>query len=330
MLLAPTIVHGSKQTTDHTEVNQPSHTGLVTAQTSWTSKFQPPDNGNRHRILVVDESIWGFITAEGNDPTHILAQTPYRLNQHDRAIWGQPIANGPEHFYTLLIARWYQDPDQRSNRWTTGPIVGDANRRDAAIEVNWQTYQELLAESRMNVDDWSFWQPPEHSLLNIVRITEQATIYVADPELTNGKSVLRDSGQPQIDREFQVLTKIDGVAIDRQAIGGWTIMKTKPTVIAIGVKYNRNKDVPEWQRPILAELAGVNLNDWEYVDYIMYRESSWRPFLANQSSGAYGVCQSLPAHKMASAGNDYLTNVLTQLRWCHDYAERRYGDWEQA
>ena len=242
MLLAPTTVHGSEQAI---EVNQPSHiSSTTTALNSWWVEFQPPEDGNRHRILVIDESIWGFITAVGNNPTRILAQTPYRLNQHDRAVWGQPIKNGPEHFYTLLIARWEPGSDQRSNRWTIGPIMDDANRRDAATEVNWQTYQGLLAGNRANVDDWRFWQSPEHSLLNIVRVTEQTTVYVADPGLTNGQSVLRDSGQPQIDREFQVLTEIDGVAIDRQAVGGWSVMQTKPIVIAIGVNYSKNRDVP--------------------------------------------------------------------------------------
>ena len=43
-----------------------------------------------------------------------------------------------------------------------------------------------------------------------------------------------------------------------------------------------------------------------------------------------GLCQSMPAHKMRSAGADYMTNPVTQLRWCNWYAHWRYGGWQEA
>lgn len=76
--------------------------------------------------------------------------------------------------------------------------------------------------------------------------------------------------------------------------------------------------------------AGIPQSDWEYVDFIVSRESGWRHLVANPSSGAYGLCQSLPGSKMASAGADWETNPITQLRWCHSYAIERYGGWSQA
>ena len=50
----------------------------------------------------------------------------------------------------------------------------------------------------------------------------------------------------------------------------------------------------------------------------------------NASSGAYGLCQALPATKMASAGADWRDNPVTQLKWCHGYAIGRYGTWRAA
>lgn len=74
--------------------------------------------------------------------------------------------------------------------------------------------------------------------------------------------------------------------------------------------------------------AGIPKEAWEAVDYIVSHESSWQETKWNsQGSGAYGLCQSLPAHKMASAGGDYMTNPVTQLKWCHSYALERYGSW---
>ncbi|MBW8796888.1 MAG: hypothetical protein JF597_25805 [Streptomyces sp.] len=54
-------------------------------------------------------------------------------------------------------------------------------------------------------------------------------------------------------------------------------------------------------------------------------ESGWRWNALNPSSGAYGIPQSLPASKMASAGPDWRTNPATQIRWGMDYVHDRYG-----
>ena len=55
------------------------------------------------------------------------------------------------------------------------------------------------------------------------------------------------------------------------------------------------------------------------------KESDWKTTATNASSGAYGVVQSLPASKMASAGADYMTNYRTQINWGLNYVKSRYG-----
>lgn len=55
------------------------------------------------------------------------------------------------------------------------------------------------------------------------------------------------------------------------------------------------------------------------------RESHWNPHAHNSSSGAYGIPQSLPGSKMASAGADWRTNPETQISWGLGYISNRYG-----
>jgi hypothetical protein len=55
------------------------------------------------------------------------------------------------------------------------------------------------------------------------------------------------------------------------------------------------------------------------------KESGWRVNAHNASSGAYGIPQSLPGHKMASAGADWETNPATQIAWGLGYIGGRYG-----
>jgi hypothetical protein len=80
----------------------------------------------------------------------------------------------------------------------------------------------------------------------------------------------------------------------------------------------------------LMQEAGIPQSDWGAVDYIVSHESSWNAEATNPSSGSHGLCQALPASKMASAGTDYMTNPVTQLRWCHQYAQSRYSGWWSA
>lgn len=54
-------------------------------------------------------------------------------------------------------------------------------------------------------------------------------------------------------------------------------------------------------------------------------ESGWRADAYNSSSGAYGIPQSWPGSKMASAGSDWMTNQNTQVNWGLDYINRAYG-----
>ena len=64
------------------------------------------------------------------------------------------------------------------------------------------------------------------------------------------------------------------------------------------------------------------------------KESGWNVFAHNQSSGAYGIPQSLPGSKMASAGADWATNPATQITWGLGYITARYvnpcGAWNAS
>lgn len=77
-------------------------------------------------------------------------------------------------------------------------------------------------------------------------------------------------------------------------------------------------------------MTQAGITDFENAYFIFQRESNCNPTATNKSSGAYGVCQSLPGSKMASAGSDWKTNPITQMKWCQSYAHSRYGSWSNA
>jgi hypothetical protein len=71
--------------------------------------------------------------------------------------------------------------------------------------------------------------------------------------------------------------------------------------------------------------AGFGLDQMSCLDPMWTHESGWNERSMNQSSGAYGIPQALPASKMASYGADYQTNPVPQIRWGLDYIKGRYG-----
>lgn len=55
------------------------------------------------------------------------------------------------------------------------------------------------------------------------------------------------------------------------------------------------------------------------------KESGWNYQAYNAGSGAFGIPQALPGSKMASAGGDWQSSAVTQVRWGLGYISGRYG-----
>lgn len=75
---------------------------------------------------------------------------------------------------------------------------------------------------------------------------------------------------------------------------------------------------------VMSETYGWGADQFACLDALWTRESNWDHTAQNPSSGAYGIPQSLPGHKMASHGADWQTNPVTQIRWGLDYISQVY------
>lgn len=119
----------------------------------------------------------------------------------------------------------------------------------------------------------------------------------------------------------------NGIEVSRTEVNSIILKPTVKQVETIGTKVN----LPTGSHEDWMAAAGISGGDFGYVNYIVGRESGWSPTKYNYAgSGAYGLCQALPASKMSTAGADYMSNPITQLKWCNSYAVGRYGSWESA
>lgn len=71
--------------------------------------------------------------------------------------------------------------------------------------------------------------------------------------------------------------------------------------------------------------GGLSDRQWVCLDQLWQRESKFETTIRNSRSGAYGIPQALPASRMASAGADWRTNPVTQIKWGMSYIDVRYG-----
>lgn len=123
----------------------------------------------------------------------------------------------------------------------------------------------------------------------------------------------------------------------------------KQKTVDVPSKPTERKIDPPAQRPArvlsdrqkLMQAAGIPESDWAYAEDVILKESGWcatkwegeigycPEYHGIPATGGYGLCQSTPAHKMASMGKGWETDPVLQLKWCHNYAQG-YGSWAKA
>ncbi len=97
----------------------------------------------------------------------------------------------------------------------------------------------------------------------------------------------------------------------------------RPTVRVQPLAYvTATGTVAQAQQYALSRLGSVQ---YQCLYSLFERESTWRTFARNPYTGAYGIPQALPGSKMATAGADWATNPVTQVKWGISYVDGTYG-----
>ena len=152
---------------------------------------------------------------------------------------------------------------------------------------------------------------------------------VEDANLPVGKSEVRQLGEIGMKRINYNVNFVDGVEVTRDLVSEEIIREPVARVTAVGTKREiaavaATGTCADWIRA-----AGVAESDVAAALDLINHESGCRWNARNASSGAYGIPQALPGGKMASAGADWETNPVTQIRWMAGYVSR-YGGWQGA
>nr|WP_318243770.1 ubiquitin-like domain-containing protein [Oerskovia gallyi] len=125
------------------------------------------------------------------------------------------------------------------------------------------------------------------------------------------------------------VTVVDGVEESREVVSDGVTAEPVAKIVVQGTKERPSGPAAagsarEIGRQLVAA-RGWGGDQFQCLDRLWTKESNWNSSATNSSSGAYGIPQSLPASKMASAGADWKTNPATQITWGLNYIAGSYG-----
>lgn len=152
---------------------------------------------------------------------------------------------------------------------------------------------------------------------------------VPDAALDEGKTEVRQLGEVGLKRTTFNVNYVDNVEASRELVAEEIVRAPVNRVTAVGTKRELPAIAVTGTCADWARAAGVAEADIPAAVTLMNRESGCRVDARNARSGAYGIPQALPGHKMASAGADWETNPITQIRWMAGYVSR-WGGWQGA
>jgi uncharacterized protein YabE (DUF348 family) len=162
---------------------------------------------------------------------------------------------------------------------------------------------------------------------------------VTDSSLSFGTTAVRQQGSAGNEVLTYQANTVNGKVVSETLLQTVVTVQPVPEIIAQGLAVS----IPADTEAVMAE-AGISSSDYAYVDYIASHEGGWCPTKIQGTHdcpgymdpsnvpayGGYGIFQATPGSKMASAGSDWATNAVTQIRWATGYADGRYGSWEGA
>lgn len=281
-------------------------------------------------ITVVDENSNTRVVTAETDPAAIAKEADADLKAHDTTKTVQIddfIAAGGvgqemqiTRAKTVNVLLYGQKVTLRTQKNTVAQML-----KEAGISLSKDDSSSIDLNSSVT-DGMSFqiWR-------NGVQTIEQTedvpfeTQKIDDATKKVGYHEIQTAGQVGKKTVIYQVNMINGQEVSRQKISEVITVPAVDQVEINGTKVELPPgDHTDWMR-----MAGIPESDFGATNFIISHESGWR-YNARNPSGAYGLPQALPGGKMASAGSDWQTNPITQLRWFHSYCKGRYGSIQGA
>ena len=281
--------------------------------------------------LVIDNNIKKYVRTSATEPEAVVADAGMKLLDADTVEvipYNNLLESGMTTAYQIKRAKtikfdfYGKEMQIRTQADTIGEFLRE---RDIKVDSK-DTWASLRDETiiKDNMDFAVYRQGKQTKTVEEDIAYNTKTTY--DYSLAYNTKQVTTKGQNGKKTVTYEINMRNGKEISRKVLSSIVTKEPVDEQVKVGMKV----DLPAGTHNDWMARAGIASSDYGYVNYIIERESHWNPLAKNRSSGATGLCQALPGNKMASAGSDWATNPITQLRWCNSYAVGRYGSWAKA
>jgi uncharacterized protein YabE (DUF348 family) len=219
------------------------------------------------------------------------------------------------------------------------PISLNLYGTSLTVRSHTKTVADLLAEKRIKLAATDHVQPdlltPVSANMQVFVLrkgTQIATVEedipppvktVDDASLSFGARVVRQPGQAGKRVVTYQINMVNGKEASRTVIQEAVVQDPVPQLVAVGTVVAVSGSHESWMAG-----AGISSGDFGYVNYIVSRESGWRPNALN-GGGCAGLGQACPGSKLAAACPGWQNDPVCQLRFFSGYAGK-YGGWAGA
>lgn len=208
------------------------------------------------------------------------------------------------------------------------------------VRTHAETVADLAKERGINFDNNSVLPAPTTKLKenDLVFITQPGkTLATSEEEIPFDTETVFDTGLPLTTTEVRTPGVVGKKAVvyevladgSRSALQEIILSNPVKKVVVKGKKITTpNVSVAADKAALMAQ-AGIPADQHASVDFIISRESGWRPAATNPG-GCIGLGQRCNPSILINACPNWATDPVCQLQHFNGYAVGRYGSWNEA
>ena len=318
-----------------------SAVSLAADRSSSRDELTPLVSRARNVVVTVDGTTREVAARPGQDARAILEASGVSVHPLDRV----NVTTGEAGELSINVSRvtrgeateTVEIPFSETTTNSSDLFVGESQVTTAGVNgaTTWTVWQEKKGDEVLTsvpITEHSTSQPVTQVRSEGTKEATPAALVAAgiDPKATLEEKVEAD-GTTSVRYRAKLGTistkeEIAAIAADTKNADAATAAAAAAAAAAAGaVPTNYSGEDPRSLAKPLVAAQGWGDSEYQCLVLLWNRESQWNPYAENASSGAYGIPQSLPGSKMASAGADWRTNPITQINWGIGYIKGRYG-----
>lgn len=281
-------------------------------------------------VVVIDESGARAETQTAETaPASMAKQAGYDLYPEDKITIVDPDTSLKSGVLTTQVKIDRATPVKVNLYGTTYDVRTHAETvADLAKERN-ITYDEKsilpISSTRLKPNDVVFITQPGKQIASAEELIPNGEEVINDQGLPAGTTQVRSEGAPGRKAVVYEITA-NGKKKPLQEV---IISQPVKRVVVKGKKSTAPNTSVGADKAALMSQAGISGEQQSSADYIISRESGWRP-AARSASNCIGLGQKCNAASLISACPNWETDPVCQLRHFNSYAVGRYGSWNQA